>query len=317
MTTTICVLLTVAVSVLAGQAAASTVDFMGTALAHQEACEQTIGPGNASVVGAAMDPGGSARAMAGGDEVFSDDFDDGDISDWTVVTTEDALFDVSSARYVSPPYSVHMQSTGNGKATGVSPTYSLDLSRKYKVSFSFLVPHANNHWFEVFNNHQIYLVIDQGTDLKGYKPSLRTVYPIATLDADEWYLVEVRADPAGDTYDVYLDGQFEVTCPMWVHSGGETDFRIGDRADGSTDRGEAYWDDLEITQGARGDLNCDGSINGLDIDPFVLALTSTPPGYAEYYAEQPDCDVFSADCNEDGSINGLDIDPFVALLVGG
>ena len=63
-----------------------------------------------------------------------------------------------------------------------------------------------------------------------------------------------------------------------------------------------------------GDLNCDGSLNSLDIDPFVLALTSTPPDYLEYYAEHPDCDATLADTNTDGSINSLDIDPFVDLL---
>jgi hypothetical protein len=66
-----------------------------------------------------------------------------------------------------------------------------------------------------------------------------------------------------------------------------------------------------------GDLNCDGSINGLDIHPFVLALTGTPPGYPEYYAVHPDCDVWLSDCNHDGSINGLDIHPFVEILTGG
>ena len=65
-----------------------------------------------------------------------------------------------------------------------------------------------------------------------------------------------------------------------------------------------------------GDLNCDGSINSLDIDPFVLALTSTPPNYPEYYAEHPDCDVMLADCNCDGSINSIDIDVYVDLLAG-
>ena len=66
-----------------------------------------------------------------------------------------------------------------------------------------------------------------------------------------------------------------------------------------------------------GDLNCDGSLNSLDIDPFVLVLTSTPPDYLEYYAEHPDCDATLADTNTDGSVNSLDIDPFVGLLTGG
>jgi serine protease AprX len=62
-----------------------------------------------------------------------------------------------------------------------------------------------------------------------------------------------------------------------------------------------------------GDLNCDGSVNGYDIDPFVLALTD-PAAYAQTYA---DCDYMLADCNGDGSVNGYDIDPFVLLLTGG
>ena len=69
---------------------------------------------------------------------------------------------------------------------------------------------------------------------------------------------------------------------------------------------------MVVTELYQGDLNCDGSINSLDIDPFVLALTD-PAGYAGSF---PDCDAILADCNDDGSINSLDIDPFVDLLTG-
>ena len=62
-----------------------------------------------------------------------------------------------------------------------------------------------------------------------------------------------------------------------------------------------------------GDLNCDGSLNSLDIDPFVLALTD-PVTYGTTY---PDCEIMLADTNIDGSIDSLDIDPFVSLLTGG
>jgi hypothetical protein len=61
-----------------------------------------------------------------------------------------------------------------------------------------------------------------------------------------------------------------------------------------------------------GDLNCDGTINAFDIDPFVLALTDP----AAYAAEFSSCDYMLADCNDDGAVNAFDIDPFVALLVG-
>jgi murein tripeptide amidase MpaA len=62
-----------------------------------------------------------------------------------------------------------------------------------------------------------------------------------------------------------------------------------------------------------GDLNCDGAVNGYDIDPFVLALTDP----SEYAVAHPDCAISNADINADGSVNGYDIDPFVQLLTGG
>ena len=53
-----------------------------------------------------------------------------------------------------------------------------------------------------------------------------------------------------------------------------------------------------------GDVNLDGEVNGLDVDPFVEVLLSGP-----YQVE--------ADMNEDQVVNGLDVDPFVAAVVGG
>jgi hypothetical protein len=52
-----------------------------------------------------------------------------------------------------------------------------------------------------------------------------------------------------------------------------------------------------------GDVNRDGAVNGLDVDPFVELLTT-----GTYQVE--------GDMNEDGQVNGLDVDPFVAALVG-
>ena len=66
-----------------------------------------------------------------------------------------------------------------------------------------------------------------------------------------------------------------------------------------------------------GDPNCDGVVNTFDIDPFVAALTATPPEFPEYYAQYPDCNHMNADIDEDGLVNAFDIDPFVLLLTGG
>ncbi len=53
-----------------------------------------------------------------------------------------------------------------------------------------------------------------------------------------------------------------------------------------------------------GDVNLDGEVNGLDVDPFVDVLLNGP------YQLQ-------ADMNEDGEVNGLDVDMFVDAVVGG
>ncbi|TWT44735.1 hypothetical protein RAS1_11510 [Phycisphaerae bacterium RAS1] len=63
---------------------------------------------------------------------------------------------------------------------------------------------------------------------------------------------------------------------------------------------------------APGDVNCDGAINVLDINPFTLAL-SDPVAYAAMY---PGCDIDLADVNGDGNVDVLDINPFIALLSG-
>ena len=61
-----------------------------------------------------------------------------------------------------------------------------------------------------------------------------------------------------------------------------------------------------------GDMNCDGAVNGQDIDGFVLALFD-PAAYAGQY---PFCNILNGDMNGDGLANGQDIDGFVAALFG-
>jgi hypothetical protein len=65
-----------------------------------------------------------------------------------------------------------------------------------------------------------------------------------------------------------------------------------------------------------GDVNCDGRVDGFDIDPFVLVLSTAEP-YEQYYEQYPYCDHLRADVNTDGAVNGFDIDPFVDLISGG
>lgn len=59
-----------------------------------------------------------------------------------------------------------------------------------------------------------------------------------------------------------------------------------------------------------GDLNCDGSLDFFDIDPFVMALFD-PSGYGAAF---PGCNILKADVNDSGTVEFGDIDPFVGLL---
>ena len=61
-----------------------------------------------------------------------------------------------------------------------------------------------------------------------------------------------------------------------------------------------------------GDVDCDGTTDFADINPFVLAL-SNPAGYAQQY---PDCPLENRDMNMDGQLDFGDINPFVVLLAG-
>jgi len=63
----------------------------------------------------------------------------------------------------------------------------------------------------------------------------------------------------------------------------------------------------------RGDANCDGTLDGFDIQPFVLLLTDPNAYAAEYFG----CDGPTfCDMNNDGSVDGFDIQPFVEELTG-
>lgn len=65
-----------------------------------------------------------------------------------------------------------------------------------------------------------------------------------------------------------------------------------------------------LSGGLLGDLNCDGTVNAFDIEPFLLALFEPN----EYETQYPDCDINNGDTNGDGTVNAFDIEPFLALL---
>lgn len=59
-----------------------------------------------------------------------------------------------------------------------------------------------------------------------------------------------------------------------------------------------------------GDMDCDGSFNGFDIEAFVTALTD-PDTFKRRW---PDCDIRRADVSHDGTVNASDIQVFAETL---
>ncbi|MEW6251636.1 MAG: hypothetical protein AB1716_13395 [Planctomycetota bacterium] len=110
-------------------------------------------------------------------------------------------------------------------------------------------------------------------------------------------------------YDLLIDG-----CV--AHHGvfrrlvGPAEVIWGDSVQGAASR--HAWDYLRFGVVRQGDLNCDGGVSFMDINPFVLAL-SDPHGYMEQYSS---CSIYSADCNSDGNVDFRDINAFVAILTG-
>lgn len=76
------------------------------------------------------------------------------------------------------------------------------------------------------------------------------------------------------------------------------------------------WDHLRFQSSPgfpKADLNCDGSVDLVDVEPFSLALLD-PDNYDKQY---PNCDIDLADINDDGSVDLVDVEPFIDCLLHG
>jgi hypothetical protein len=130
---------------------------------------------------------------------------------------------------------------------------------------------------------------------------------VGELDLDAG-VVNLWVDPAfGDTPPTpLLTAPFAMEFPgkevgsVRLNAGGDA-FITGDEVVVGT-----TWSDVVPSAPGfdLGDVNMDGEVNGLDVDPFVDVLLNGP-----YQVE--------ADMNKDNEVNGLDVDPFVAAVVGG
>jgi hypothetical protein len=188
-----------------------------------------------------------------GSIVFSDDFEDGDIGDWSVIQGGTGY--VALEQYPGPDWSlnIHSPSGTSGTAQATSPTFETAESLDYDVSFEFAFE-TPIHWIEVFRNKQVNTVID---DCPGDYCTFRCRYGGSNYIIDSLYPyvsyhLDYQVHPGTGKYDVYVGGVFKRTCDFDPSGIPFPQFRIGDFEGGSSNYGVGIYDDFVVTQAPAG-----------------------------------------------------------------
>ena len=255
-----------------------------------------------------------------GEELVRFDFTDG-----TTHSSDDSPVSLVSIYDATAPNSV------SGNDSGVSSTNSNAFLRAQNTPES-TDPAGGNIWYHTFNLTVQGLLPEQTVDLTtvdfDYGPttngnidggffqvglysdqtgfgSLSDLLTSATLYSDQ------NSDGTTVSHDLrFFDNGSPSLAFTNLQNGDTVEFRFY-FADNSTADSQIHrLDNVRvkgIVQGEkllRGDINCDGAINLLDVGPFIDLINS-----GVYSAK--------ADINEDGFFNLLDVQPFVELLGGG
>lgn len=109
------------------------------------------------------------------------------------------------------------------------------------------------------------------------------------------------------TVDVDADGQF------WRTDSVSREFTVYIGNQPLRDQTDCWSREFTVTTypPGRGDLSCDNSLDGIDIQFFILALLD-PAGFEAAY---PFCEILRADMDLNGVVDLADVEPFVRLLL--
>ena len=169
-------------------------------------------------------------------------------------------------------------------------------------------PPATADAIDGFSGFQV--VNDSELPAEGIGPNTESVDPLYDPAANAWLLATINYDVVGfGSTELFLQvgangisGVDQPSEEIEVVFGGSGDPPLN--ADFDRGVNSLTADAVVYNVELLGDVNGDGAVNGLDVDPFVDTLLSG------LYA--PD-----ADMNLDGFVNGLDVDLFVDAVVGG
>lgn len=115
------------------------------------------------------------------------------------------------------------------------------------------------------------------------------------------------APPVGTSWQVPCYAPFLVPVPTYATTDGLTGYQFAMTFSAEQGPCAGY---------VRGDANCNGVVDFVDIDAFVAAL-SGQAAWKAFLGGNPACDYLCAnDINQDGVVDFADIDPFVQCLSG-
>ena len=204
--------------------------------------------------------------------VFSDDFEDVDISDWTTDTSGSG--NIIAEAYPGPGWSLNIYSPQNpaSKAMATSPSFSLDTSADYKVTMGFAFE-SPIHWIEVFRNQHINAVIDNQIVDNDYKFICRyddTNYLVMVMNPFSTYNIEFEVYPGSNQYDIYVGGIWKRTCDCDPGGPAFPQFRVGDTEAGSSNYGNAFYMEVEVVDICMSAANIDNDSGHVDLGDFAL-----------------------------------------------
>lgn len=207
-------------------------------------------PKNATVLSANMTLTGYGLEVETENLMFSDDFEDGDISDWTPVFSGSGFVVVE--QYPGPDWSLNIYSfQSTGMAYAKSPlSFPLDEFTDYNVSMEFGFE-SPLHWIEVFRNGHITAILDNfvgGNNWRFICWYDGSAHLITYLSPSTSYDIEYKVHPGLNNYDIYVGGYLQETCDCDSSGPPFPQFRIGDTESGFANYGMAVYDDFIIMQ---------------------------------------------------------------------
>lgn len=217
---------------------------------------------------------------ASGNVLFQSD--DQDLDSWVLAVDDGASIGEDVNEYNDQNFhSLKINSPSGYENQAYVTSYQMnpfDGTDEYWVHLHVFLTSSNNHWFYIFSNNQIRLVVNYGTSLYASWPGgLMYLGDLSTAGFDE---VEIHANPGGGiNYKAHIHGLAWKDCTFAnPNSNGDVVMLGDDEAHhngGSQNYGCAYFDSISIYHSIPGDLN----------DYDMLEDFAMNKNYAPYHPE--------------------------------